>query len=149
MSSSSTRTNIPVTSTTSSTETTCAPGYNTVTYTVDSSAYAAFRSQGNIPPIVDMVFTKLSDNNKVSMCVKKKCPDGNYATNFGKLYDPNQNLYGCLYMPDTTTSSNGEKTLSCKQGQLLTSIANKFGVPTNDIPEICVSSPQIYFPKLQ
>ena len=141
--------NLPITSTTSQTSTTCAPEYNTVSYTVEGPVYAAYRDSGMIPPMGDMVINKLSEGNTLTMCVKKKCPDGNYATNFGKLIDPTQNAYGCLYMPDTTILSNGEKSSTCKGGKPLSSVANNFGMSSDNMPEMCISSPQVYFPKFQ
>ncbi|NCU78546.1 MAG: prolipoprotein diacylglyceryl transferase [Actinobacteria bacterium] len=76
------------------------------------------------------------------MCVKKKCPDGNYATNFGKLIGSDKNLYGCLYLPDTTSFSDGKTSSMCKSGKTLSSLYPMTG---NEMPEMCVSSPQIYF----
>jgi hypothetical protein len=33
----------------------------------------------------------------VTMCVNKKCPDGNYAVNTGKFKGSSTNIYSCLY----------------------------------------------------
>jgi hypothetical protein len=123
----------------------CAPEYNTVTYTVNGDAYDAARRAGIISDQVNTLLGKLGEGNSLSMCVKKKCPDGNYATNFGKLINSEQNLYGCLYLPDTTTSSDGKTSSTCKSGKTLSS----YGVSVNNIPDMCVSLPQTYFPKLQ
>jgi len=131
----------PITSTTSQTSTTCAPEYNTVTYSVDGQAYMSARQSGTIPDTVHNALIKLKDddNTSLTMCVKKKCPDGNYATNIGKLMDPEQNIYGCLYFPDNTLS-DGKTSSTCKSGETI-SLGNNINM--------CVSTPQIYFPKFQ
>jgi len=138
-----------LTSKTSQTSNTCAPEYNTVTYTVNAESYAGAVKSGAISPQVNTLLSKLGEGNSLSMCVKKKCPDGNYATNFGKLINSEQNVYGCLYLPDTTTSSDGKTSSTCKSGKTISSIAQSYGMSLDNIPEMCVSLPQTYFPKLQ
>jgi hypothetical protein len=143
-----------ITSTNSQTSTTCDSSYNTVTYSIKDNKFkelvSEYKNSGMIDDNVLMVLDKLGEQktdilgekfDTLTMCVKKKCPDGNVATNFGKLIDPSQNIYGCLYMPDIT-SSNGQTSSTCKSGKPMS-----LGIP--GLPEICVSSPQIYFPKFQ
>ncbi len=103
-----------------------------------------------MPPEVSSVVRRLIQQSKtkdkptvntITMCVKKKCPDGNFPINIGKMMYPNFNAHGCLYMPDTTRSSDGSVSSTCKAGKVL-SVSDK-------APDMCVSTPQIYFPLFQ
>jgi hypothetical protein len=133
----------------------CQAGYNKVTYQLNRDPYKNMISQyienDEIKNFLSTLTYEDGENSNLEICIKKKCPDGNYATNIGKIVDPsgNTNLYGCAYLPDTTKLSSGGQTKSCKSGQLLSSLAKEFGIPDDiKFPDICVSLPQFYFPKL-
>jgi hypothetical protein len=155
---------LPITSTTTSkSSTTCDAEYNTVTYSMTDSNFKQLQQSGMIPneTIINSLIQQSGSNtakiNTISMCVKKKCPDGNIPINVGKLMSTNLNIYGCIYMPDTVTNSDGLTTSTCKAGKTLSSLGENTysGGPSPGsnsgmtFPEMCVSSPQIYFPKLQ
>ena len=152
---------LPITSTTTSKpSTTCDAAYNTVTYSItDSNELKELQEAGMIPNELNSLMPESGSKSTktISICVKKKCPDGNIPINVGKLMSPNLNIYGCIYMPDTVTNSNGLTTSTCKAGKTLSSLGvNTYsGGPSPNsnsgmtFPEMCVSSPQIYFPKLQ
>ena len=141
---------LPITSTTTASSTTCDSAYNTVTYSIQDPILKSYESSGMMPSQLSSVVRSLMQQttatgkptiDTITMCVNKKCPDGNFAINVGKMMYPNFNSYACLNLPDTTTSANGETTSTCKAGMSSASL----GSP----PGMCISTPQVYFPKFQ
>jgi len=146
------------TSAVSTVSTPCDAAYNTVTYSVDDSTFTKLTSPNMMSNESTKILNSLMPTQPVvplrgsttilstpapsvkrtlTMCVHKKCPDGNFAINVGKLMTPNLNVYGCLYVPDIE-SANGVSKSACKAGKLIS---------PNGI-DMCVSTPQFYFPKI-
>jgi hypothetical protein len=140
----------------------CDPGYNTVTYTVSDPAFKSMKASGMIPSPIPTIIDSITQKNisgttiteSVTMCVAKKCPDGNYATNIGKALFPGTNIYGCMYLPDISVTTKGDATATCKAGSPLSPPGGPMykgdkGPAGLVFPKVCVSTPQIYFPALQ
>jgi hypothetical protein len=140
----------------------CDPGYNTVTYSLSDPSFESIKKSKMIPEPIPTIINAMSQKNKsgstitesITMCVAKKCPDGNYAANIGKTLYPGTNIYGCMYLPDISVTTKGDATATCKAGSPLSPPGGPVykgdkGPAGLVFPKVCVSLPQIYFPALQ
>jgi hypothetical protein len=81
--------------------------------------------------------------NTITLCVDRKCPNGNMAINVGKIFNKNQNVYGCIVSPDEEVHQDGSTSLKCKESLLLKK-------ETSNLPyDVCVSLPNMYLPNFQ
>lgn len=145
---------VNVMSTSSNKSNKCDVNYNTVTYSISDADYNQLSNivSPDTMNILNTLKTKttikssVNSNNKVNtvtLCVDKKCPNGNNAINFGKMIGKNYNAYGCVFAPDQESNVDGSVSLKCKESMLLKK-------EESNLPyDVCVSLPNMYLPNFQ
>jgi hypothetical protein len=143
---------VNVMSTSSNKSNKCDVNYNTVTYSISDADYNQLSNimspdTMNMLNILKTTTTiKSNPNNKVNtvtLCVDKKCPNGNNPVNFGKMINKNYNEYVCVFAPDQESNVDGSVSLKCKESLLLKK-------EESNLPyDVCVSLPNMYLPNFQ